>query len=105
MEITPQTFWNNFMNDKTYKTFKNWVGKSDADSKLYFYKYNYYLTFIDYPSPPPPPSSLFSSSSVFFISLRAIHLEPPAGICFDLVVSKEGINFKFVNSFFFVLFA
>jgi ubiquinone/menaquinone biosynthesis C-methylase UbiE len=39
MEPKPQTYWNNFMNNETYKTFENWVGKSDANSKLYFYEY------------------------------------------------------------------
>ena len=34
-----QTFWNNFMNDKKLKTFSDWVGDSEAESKVFFYNY------------------------------------------------------------------
>lgn len=34
-----QTFWNNFMNDKKLKKFSDWVGDSEAESKVFFYNY------------------------------------------------------------------
>ena len=34
-----QTFWNNFMNDEKLNIFSDWVGDSEAESKVFFYKY------------------------------------------------------------------